>query len=292
MLFTTRFPILFLYIFVVYLVFFLLYILHYVNISYNRFSEFDTSNTIFDYIVVGCGSAGAIVAKRLAEDRNITVLVLEAGQHGNSFLDIPFLGLLLQNSPFDWHYTTVSQAKSCLALNNNKSIWPTGKIVGGTGMLNNMIYVRGHEQDFHEWYKDKEGYNYKEDVLPYFQKFERWGKTSDDSQTSPVSNPLFTSILPNFILNGAKQLGFVINEDTENCPEGFGMPKTLNLNGARWTTSHHLLKQNKPNVVIKTNSLVNKILLRQILRPMESDTLSSANRVPRTLPKASFYLPE
>lgn len=68
---------------------------------------------------MGCGTAGAIVAKRLSEERNVKVLILEAGNYGNKLLNIPSLGILLQNTNFDWQYTTIPQSTSCLALNNN-----------------------------------------------------------------------------------------------------------------------------------------------------------------------------
>lgn len=74
---------------------------------------------------MGCGSAGAIVGRRLAEDKNMKVLILEAGNYGNKLLNIPALGLLLQNSIFDWQYTTTPQSTSCLALKDNVNIIDT-----------------------------------------------------------------------------------------------------------------------------------------------------------------------
>lgn len=70
---------------------------------------------------MGCGSAGAVIARRLAEDKNIKVLILEAGKQGNTLLDIPSMGLLLQQTPYDWQYVTAPQTSSCFALDNNVS---------------------------------------------------------------------------------------------------------------------------------------------------------------------------
>lgn len=158
---------------------------------------------------VGSGSSGAVIARRLAEDKNAKILLLEAGPIGNCLLDIPSLSILLQNTHFSWQYTTVPQKNACLGLNENvslrdflniicfilssiwnlkysynashkyffvfqKSFWPFGKIVGGTGMMNNMIYVRGHQEDFDDWFKHKEGYSFTNDVEPYFKKLERF----------------------------------------------------------------------------------------------------------------------
>lgn len=70
---------------------------------------------------MGCGSAGAVVARRLAEDKNVKILILEAGKQANALLNIPSMGLLLQNTPYDWQYVTTPQSSACFALNNNVS---------------------------------------------------------------------------------------------------------------------------------------------------------------------------
>ncbi|CAH1109205.1 unnamed protein product [Psylliodes chrysocephalus] len=221
--------------------------------------EVDSPETLFDYIVVGCGSAGSIVARRLAENKKIRVLLLEAGNHGNSLLDIPSFGLLLQQTPFDWQYTSVPQKRSCLSLHNNASIWPMGKMVGGTGMLNNMIYVRGHPEDFNNWFKEKEGYSFKEYVLPYFKKVEKWTHESDYGSVY-ISNLSFSTKLSSYVLKAAKELNFDITQHTENCEEGFGLPKINSINGQRWTPANMLLKKGTPNIILRTKRIVEKIL--------------------------------
>nr|XP_023022043.1 glucose dehydrogenase [FAD, quinone]-like isoform X4 [Leptinotarsa decemlineata] len=175
MLVTARWFFIFLYFIIVKLFLVLINNLEYIDFlfCYDCTEDIEKENTTFDYIIVGCGSAGALIARRLSDEKNVTVLVLEAGNYGNKLLDIPTLGVLLQKTQFDWQYTTISQTNSCLALNNNASTWPMGKIVGGTGMLNNMIYVRGHSEDFNDWFKNKEGYSFENDILPYFTKLER-----------------------------------------------------------------------------------------------------------------------
>lgn len=224
--------------------------------------EKDSSETKFDYVVVGLGSAGAIVSRRLAENRNISILVLEAGKYGNTLLDIPPFGLLLQKSAFDWQYKTVAQKKSCFSLHNNASVWPMGKIVGGTAMLNNMLYVRGHPEDFNSWFKYKESYSFEDNILPYFKRLEQTTYIGKPVGSIYVSNSNMLSKLPEHVLNAAQELGYFISNETENCMEGFGLPKVTLKNGQRWTPSHTLLELNKPNVIIRTGRTVEKVLLR------------------------------
>ncbi|XP_057668627.1 alcohol dehydrogenase [acceptor]-like [Diorhabda carinulata] len=223
--------------------------------------EKENSKT-FDYIVVGFGSAGAIVSRRLAENKSARILVLEAGKYGNTLLDIPSFGLLLQKSAFDWQYKTVAQKNSCFSLYNNKSIWPMGKIVGGTARLNNMLYVRGHPEDFNSWFRQKEGYSFEYDILPYFKRLEQTIYTRNPVGSIYVSNLTFQSKLPEYVLNAAKELGYFISNETENCMEGFGLPKVTLKNGQRWTPAHTLLELNKPNIIIRTGRTVEKVLLR------------------------------
>lgn len=96
---------------------------------------------------------------------------MEAGRDIADFLHVPSMGLLLQQTSYNWGYKTEPQVNACKAFKNNVCLWPMGKVLGGTGMLNNMLYVRGHKDDFDEWFKDNEDYNYL-DILNYFKKLE------------------------------------------------------------------------------------------------------------------------
>ncbi|KAJ8916103.1 hypothetical protein NQ315_004469 [Exocentrus adspersus] len=209
---------------------------------------------------LGCGSAGAVVARRLAEDKNLKILILEAGKHGNNLLDIPSIGLLLQKTPFDWQYATTPQASSCFALNNKSSQWPMGKIVGGTGMLNNMIYVRGHPEDFRHWFGSNENYNFTTQILPYFEKLESQNFNDDTRSSVYLSDLVYTSTIPEFILNAARELDSGVSENILNCMQGFGLPKVNIKGGARWTASHRLIQLDQSNIFLRTNRVVEKIL--------------------------------
>ncbi|KAJ8953917.1 hypothetical protein NQ318_019157 [Aromia moschata] len=253
-----RFIIIFLYFILINLFGIFLYFLEYVDLLFCSDCKEIDSSEVFDYIVVGAGSAGSIIARRLGEDKTLKILLLEVGKYDNTLLDIPSVGLLLQKSVFDWQYVTTPQLASCLALDNNASHWPMGKIVGGTSMLNNMVYTRGHFEDFNEWFQRKKNYNYDTDVLPYFRKLE--SNRHETKSSVYIKDLIFTSILPDILLDAATSLGFRVSQDTTDCNIGFGMPKVTIHKGSRWTTAHHLLSLNKPNIFLRTNRFVEEVL--------------------------------
>ncbi|KAL1505734.1 hypothetical protein ABEB36_005229 [Hypothenemus hampei] len=215
----------------------------------------------FDYIIVGGGSAGSIIAQQLSQDSKDTVLLLEAGKNTIDFLHIPSFGLLLQGTPFDWSYRTVSQQNSCLGLIQNKSIWPMGKVLGGTSMLNNMLYVRGHKQDFDLWFIDKKDYRYS-DILMYFKELENFQQEMKYGKPVFISNLTFTTWLPSVILKAARSLGFNIIDENLNSNLGFNMPKANLYKGSRWTAATNLRNTKNSNLFIKTSSFVEKVLLK------------------------------
>ncbi|XP_072159623.1 glucose dehydrogenase [FAD, quinone] isoform X2 [Bemisia tabaci] len=126
----------------------------------------------YDFIVIGGGSAGAVVANRLTEVPEWNTLLLEAGGHETELTDVPVLSLYLHGSKFDWKYKTQPQSTACGAMIDRRCRWTRGKVIGGSSVLNTMLYVRGNRRDYDNWAAmGNYGWDY-ESVLPYFKKSE------------------------------------------------------------------------------------------------------------------------
>ncbi|CAH1388957.1 unnamed protein product [Nezara viridula] len=125
----------------------------------------------YDFIIVGAGSAGSVVANRLTENPNWNVLLIEAGFDGNPISDAPFLSLRTYNTEIDWNYTTIPQKNACLG-RDGRCQYPRGRAMGGSSTINAMFYVRGNAADYDGWAAlGNPGWSYN-DVLPYFIKSE------------------------------------------------------------------------------------------------------------------------
>ncbi|XP_067014941.2 glucose dehydrogenase [FAD, quinone] isoform X2 [Anabrus simplex] len=194
----------------------------------NYLSDLTCGTSLFcdyDYIVVGAGTAGSIVASRLAEDSRMRVLLIEAGPDYSSLLDIPLASPLIQFSGYDWGYKTTPQECACYGLEDNSSYWPMGRVVGGTGRLNYMMYVRGHSRDYDGWSeKGNTNWGFPEHALHYFRKSENQSGIYKDDR--------------------------------------FMKTQVTMYEGRRWSSAYGLLANNtKSNLRILTNALVVKVLL-------------------------------
>ena len=157
----------------------------------------------YDYIIVGAGSAGCVLANRLTEDKDTTVLLLEAGGSDRSlFVRMPTaLSIPLNMSRFNWGYESAPEPH----LDGRRMDCPRGRVLGGSSSINGMVYVRGHPRDFDQW-RDKgaTGWAYA-DCLPYFRKAESWMDGGDDyrggdgpldtNNGNGMQNPLYRSFI-------------------------------------------------------------------------------------------------
>ena len=221
----------------------------------------------FDYIIVGAGSAGCVLASRLSEDPNTTVALLEFGGSDSSiFIQMPTaLSIPMNMKKYNWFYESEAEA----GLDNRRMHCPRGKVLGGSSSINGMVYVRGHALDFDEWEQQgAKNWGYRH-CLPYFKKADDWAFGSDEyrSQGGPLSvnngnnmqNPLYRA----FIEAGA-QAGYMKTADYNGRQqEGFGPMHMTVRNGVRWSTANAYLKPalNRANLQVITGALSQRILL-------------------------------
>lgn len=193
---------------------------------------------VFDYIIVGAGTAGSTLAARLSEDASCRVLVLEAGGHDRRFwLRMP-IGYF--KTIFDKRVTHRYQSEPCPTLNDRAMIMPRGRVVGGSSSINGLIYIRGQHEDFDDWADmGAEGWSYQ-DVLPHFRRIEDYDGPS--SQYRGAHGPVGVSDLRNdnpaceAWLTAAQQAGLPYNSDfNADTTHGVG-PYQLTLRG-RWRES-------------------------------------------------------
>lgn len=220
----------------------------------------------YQYIVVGGGSAGCVVAARLSERSDNNVLLLESGaSDGSLVLKMPLVFTTLRNSPkFDWGYKTDPEP---FALDRRV---PTarGKVLGGSSSINGMMYSRGHPRDYDEWMRmGAEGWSYDE-VLPYFKKSERnWrGEGPAHGGSGPMDVVPYTSSEPvaKAIRETAQALHYRVLDDFEaGDPEGFALPDSTIHRGRRASTSQAFLRpvRNRSNLTVITGAHVTRIVI-------------------------------
>ena len=225
-----------------------------------------TVKDTFDYIVVGAGSAGCVLAGRLSEDPHVRVLLLEAGPPDRSlWLHLPIgYGKTMWDPRYNWCFYTDPDPH----MNGRRIYWPRGKTLGGSSAINGLIYIRGQHQDYDHWAAlGNDGWSYR-DVLPYFIRSERNQRGA--SRWHGAEGPLSVSdigsrdpLIERFI-DAAGELGVPRNEDFNGAgQEGAGYYQLTTWKGWRWSTAKGYLKpaRHRPNLTVLTGAHAARVLM-------------------------------
>lgn len=222
----------------------------------------------FDYVIVGAGSAGCVLANRLSEDPTNKVCLIEAGKKDTSLLVRMPAGvgaLIKDKNDHNWGFTTEPQAQ----MDGRELFWPRGKGWGGSSSINGMIYIRGHARDYDQWRQmGLDGWSFA-DVLPYFKRSEGYegGETDFHGGDGPLKvseSPLSDEIFGAFITAG-QQAGHKLTDDFNGAEqEGFGRYQRTIHEGERWSASFGYLRpieKTHPNLTILSTGMVTRVVL-------------------------------
>ncbi len=219
----------------------------------------------FDYVIVGAGSAGCVLADRLSQDGAATVLLLEAGGSDNSvFIQMPSaLSIPMNDKRYNWFYWSEPEPH----LGGRRLHCPRGRVLGGSSSINGMAYVRGNALDYDGWAEGgADGWSYA-DVLPYFRKAETYAGGGDayrgDSGPLHTSNGTLSNPLYHAFITAGTQAGYPATADMNGYQqEGFGRMDMTVHDGRRWSTANAYLKpaQGRPNLKVEQRAFATRIL--------------------------------
>src|SRR5438045_3393218 len=220
-----------------------------------------------DYVIVGAGSAGCVLANRLTEDPNVRVVLIEAGgRDWNPLIHIPVGFMkLLDHKTLTWGF----KAEADPGTNGRAIPYPRGRVLGGSSSINGLIYIRGQPEDFDHWAQlGNRGWSW-DDVLPYFKKAENW--EGEETEVRGKGGPLFTSKMQQSplcaaVIEAGKEIGLEYREDVNNLPAGAGdsIGWCQQTRGGRRRAStaraYPRPAMKRPNLQVSTKAQVRRIL--------------------------------
>ena len=221
----------------------------------------------YDYIIVGAGSAGCVLAARLTEDPQTRVLVLEFGGSDKSiFIQMPTaLSIPMNGTKYNWRYETAPEP----GLDGRRVHCPRGKVLGGSSSINGLVYMRGHAHDFDEWESlGARDWGYR-NCLPYFRKAETFAFGGDEyrggdgplhvNNGNRMANPLYRAFV-----EAGHEAGYITTEDPNgHMQEGFGPMHMTVKDGVRWSAANAYLKpaMARPNLRVVTHAMTRRVLV-------------------------------
>jgi len=221
---------------------------------------------MYDYIIVGAGSAGCVLANRLSKDDGRRVLLLEAGPEPTSpWIKIPAgVSRVFQPGPYNWAYTSEPEPE----LQNRAMYWPRGKVLGGSSAINGMLYVRGNSRDYDDWaQRGNTGWSWS-DVLPCYKRGENQQRGASDAHGGEgelsVSDPIVRNAFSKKFIDAAIAHGFRSNPDfNSGDQDGVGFLQYTIKNGSRHSSYEAFVKPilARKNLTIVTEALAEQILI-------------------------------
>ncbi len=232
----------------------------------HRLGENKMANQNYDFIVVGAGSAGSVLANRLSADPKYRVLVLEAGRESHPWSRIPVgFAKLIENPAANWLYSSEPEP----ATGNRRIPIPRGKLLGGSSSINGMVFVRGQSQDYDTWAQlGNRGWSYRE-VLPIFRDMESYQGEGDEEYRGrggplKVTENIESGPIYDALIKAAGEVGIKYTKDYNGASQdGIGMTQATIRNGRRMSTAFCYLDlaRNRPNLTIQANALTECLLL-------------------------------
>ena len=220
---------------------------------------------MFDYVIVGAGSAGCVLASRLSEDADVRVCLLEAGPPDtHPFIHVPFGILWMMHSKvLNWHFYTRGEPE----LGGRRLFWPRGRTLGGCSSSNAMCYTRGHASDYDAWEKlGNPGWSYRE-VLPYFKRSQNQERGASEYHGAGgplnVADIRTPNMLTHTFIQAGVQSGIPHNEDFNGAEqEGVGLFQLTQKDGRRCSTAAGFLKaaRQRPNLTVLTGAHARRVL--------------------------------
>jgi choline dehydrogenase len=221
---------------------------------------------VYDFVIVGAGSAGCVLAHRLSQNPNHRVLLLEAGgRDWHPFIHMPAgLAKLVNRKGVNWDYNTEPETE----LASRRLWWPRGKVLGGSSSINAMCYIRGHAHDYDEWAAaGNPGWDYAS-VLPYFKRAEDNTRGADAFHGSggplAVSDHKYRNPLSGVFVDAGRELGLAANPDFNGASQdGIGFYQVTQRDGRRCSTAAGYLAtaRDRPNLTVITRALAERVLL-------------------------------